>query len=81
MVEDVCWAAEGKLETWKKFFSRHDLKNSSKKGFKKCFTKEATSDIMFIDTEKSPMIHKYCKHPESHNTEVCFQQLYILEFL
>lgn len=44
-----------------------------------CFNKEATSDIMFIDTEKSPMVHKYGKHPESHNTEVCFEQLYILE--
>lgn len=65
----------------RKCFSRHELKNSAKKEFKKCFTKEPTSDIMFIDTEKSPVIHKCCKHPESHSTEVCFEQLYIVEFV
>lgn len=36
---------------------------------------------MFIGTEESPMIHKYCKHPEPHNPEVCFEQLYIYEFM
>lgn len=78
-MENVLWASLGKLEAWKKCLSRRELKNSFKKELKKCFTKKASSDIMFIDTEKSPMIHKYCKHPESHNTEVCFEQLYIRE--